>query len=439
LIVGGGSKKQNMKTLKKFVALMTLAALVAGPAQALAQASSGTIITGLSTGDYNNTSHPLVVKAKWELRKCLDSTDITNNGVIEYDGPGTANDGWYCEDKKGSTNPGSQVYPSGDSTVNTNMLACQLVYHGSLEDWAAIDAAAYVKYPNYKGYGASKQFCNGTIDGGLGKVPMAVLTEDASKAMVCGCGDTDGIKNADPYLPEYNTTFFGGKGLTTVSSYLDEICNDEFTQHEVRVYCGNFNLSYEAPAGNYEVKATVDSTTDHQQAFLENVFKYLQNVSFAVDFDGVDYGAVVRQMFTASPNGGDADMATSENPSIKAMANQLLKILVTQDDMDLGYDTVAAKWNVKYKARMGSTPAHNVTDWASVAYYNPEATAWVKGWDGQQYLDLSDVQKLDFGVFVDQWRNDITPAPTGYEGTMVISAEKGGLIDCGTSQQVFNI
>jgi len=268
---------------------------------------------------------------------------------------------------------------------------------------------------------------------------MAVLTEDASKAMVCGCGDTDGIKNADPYLPEYNTTFFGGKGLTTVSSYLDEICNDEFTQHEVRVYCGNFNLSYEAPAGNYEVKATVDSTTDHQQAFLENVFKYLQNVSFAVDFDGVDYGAVVRQMFTASPNGGDADMATSENPSIKAMANQLLKILVTQDDMDLGYDTVAAKWNVKYKARMGSTPAHNVTDWASVAYYNPEATAWVKGWDGQQYLDLSDVQKLDFGVFVDQWRNDITPAPTGYEGTMVISAEKGGLIDCGTSQQVFNI
>jgi len=89
LIVGGGSKKQNMKTLKKFVALMTLAALVAGPAQALAQATptnpdETTITTGFTVktaGDVELTEVP-VIKAVWET-----PDDYTTSAETQMDAP----------------------------------------------------------------------------------------------------------------------------------------------------------------------------------------------------------------------------------------------------------------------------------------------------------------------------------------------------------------
>jgi len=115
-----------MKTLKKFVALMTLAALVLGPVQALAEIST----TSLTKKDVSSGDNDIpYMHVKWEMDGTISQLTGTD---------------YYMD----SNNPGAQFKPSGVSQEDKTITVCRNLRPAQRVDFTKLDGVyADIYYP----------------------------------------------------------------------------------------------------------------------------------------------------------------------------------------------------------------------------------------------------------------------------------------------------
>lgn len=376
-----------MKIFKKILSLSTMFAMtLAVVAPVLAQTPSPTptptptplvspnVSTGL-TSDTTGGANP-IVKAKWEAN------------VDKYTDASSA--------------AGAQFMPSGQYQVNKRIAMCAVVTDP--DGLADIDNVySDVFYPTGIALGSSHVNLPGQSGLGCGKLMQEDSLTRLSKAdgfnLFC-----NNVRNLNNNLPTFNPDY----------DY-NEICavDGELMKETAAVYCGEKDLSYEDPSGDYKVWA-VAQDKNGLQGVLQNTFTYLPVTAFETDFTSVNYGNV--RLNTHKIISGNLlwEPASSTKPTVRNVGNTRLEMTVVQDDMGLGVTNQA--YNVKFDARVGSN--------ATFAVYDPFQQVTLA-----DPLDLSEMDEMDFSIDISKF----PPTHTGnvYTGAMTLGATMvGHLTDC---------
>ncbi len=351
--------------MKKLIVVFAMFALVAMPAMAGASTRGTSVSTGL-TRDTTGGENP-IVKAKWE-----------------------ANIDRYTD---ASIDAGAQFMPSGQKDVNKTIAMCAVVTDpDGLAD--VINVYADVFYPEGIALGQSHVALPDQSGLGCGELmqedSLRKLTKQAGLDLFCNM-----VRINNNNLPTFNADY----------DY-DEICatDGELQKETAAVYCGQKDLSYEDPSGDYKVWA-VGQDQNGLQGTLENHFTYLPLTAFEADFDRIEYGKV--RLNTHKIISGDLTWdALNQGPaSVRNVGNTRLQMSVRQDDMEFGMTD--GHWNVAYDARVGS--------FAPFVAYPPERTVFVN-----DELDLSELDEMDFSIDVSKFPP--THASDVYTGNMILGA-----------------
>ena len=369
MIVGGGSKKQNMKTLKKFVALMTLAALVAGPAQALAAIST------TLTKDGGSGAAPIVL-AKWEMYPSATQGD---NGRDDRDA--------YL----------TQFESTGIYGDNVEYEVCSIVWdQDGVGDLATVGAKVF--YPTT----ASGASVHPEWGCGLPVSNQFVLTQ-LTKAegidLVC-----NQIKTNDNNLVKFNPTAgFAGTEAGLSADWSRMCAGDyELMKGTAFVYCADTELSYEAPSGDYRVLAFAQDRSG-VNGTLENTLQYVPTDALEADFNKIDYGQVKLQI--EKPINGDLDWDAlgTNQATVRNTGNTRIQVGVTQDDMGFG-QFITNEYKVRFDGHVGN-------DQTSINF-EPYVLTTLPG-----ELDLSEMDEIDFSIYVREFPVDHSDT---YTGTMTL-------------------
>lgn len=319
---------------------MTLAAMVAGPAQALAQATPADydlpITTELSVINNITGNENPIVKAKWE-----EESSIAN---------------WESGDPTHLT-AGSQFNPPLLNGAKKAITVCTVV-----TDPQGLGTIATVK---------------AEVDGPDcgGKTPYWLYELNRTYNP-----DTQAAAAKTRFTNAYNRGLVAFSD-TTLYPY-DEIMN-ELNNGHAAIYCGPFDIDYEDPSGDYKVTIKAQDTLNGTTLF-SNYFLYVPMAGVVADFSAVNYGSV-QLMNQAMAPAGDYDLLTTGAPTVKNIGNTRMTLSVTQDQMGLPLPT-----DVVYAARVGDTTHTKVT-------YNPNTLTPLV-----TIFGLSEIQKMDFWVTVRQ-------------------------------------
>lgn len=350
-----------MKKLYRAFLALALVSSILGPNLALAV----DINTGLIQ-DTTGGANP-IVKAKWEANV---------DRYTDY-----------------STDAGAQFMPSGVKNVNKTISMCAVVTDpDGLAD--VINVYADVFYPVDVDLGTSHVALPDQSGDGCGQLMQEDSLTKLSKAdgidLFC-----NKVRNNNNNLPTFNTNY----------TY-DEICkaDGELQKETAAVFCGQKDLSYEDPSGEYIVWA-IGQDKVGLQGRLDNHFDYLPLTAFETDFNAINYGNV--RLNTHKIINGDLTWGTTPGTnmaSVRNIGNTRLAMSVRQNDMGLG--KTDGLWNVKYDARVGSS--------APFVVYSPDTTTLLA-----DPLDLSELDEMDFSIDISKF----PPTHTGpYTGTMTLTA-----------------
>jgi len=378
--------------LKKFIAIMSLLAIVVGPNAALAQ-STTTVTTGLEQdGGTPQASAPVVV-AKWEM-----------------DGPTAPLLGTDAQ-----TAAGSQIMPSGQCGQNKIVSICGIVTDpNGKNDIQNVYGDVY--YPDDVMLGDSH------IDAVTGQpreveecgemVRECTMTKlTAANAFNLFCNK---IRNNNANLPVFAANF-------NYANVCDTANEGILAKETGYLYCCDFTMSYEDPNGEYEVDVWANDTADYNSQPLSNTMNYLATKAFDVDFNNIGYGKVKTGIWQEVP--GNTIWATTpgtNGASVRNCSSTRLQIGVWQDDM--GIKDPDGTTYVKYKAAVGST--------ANYQEYLPN----LKNTDGthkatwlEDTLDLSELDEMDFGVLVSKFPIQLEGP---FNGTVELSAQAAEHLIC---------
>jgi len=231
---------------------------------------------------------------------------------------------------------------------------------------------------------------------------LTKLSKAEGLALFC-----DQVRNNNNNLPTFNTV--------PMTYTYDEICkaDGELQKETAAVFCGEKDLSYEDPSGDYIVWA-IGQDKVGLQGTLENHFTYLPLTAFQVDFNSIDYGNVRLNTHKIINGNLTWDTPGVNNASVRNVGNTRLAMSVWQNDMGLG--KTDGNWNVEYDGRVGSS--------ATFAVYSPEVTTLLA-----DPLDLSELDEMDFSIDISKF----PPTHTGpYTGTMTLTAGAVAHLHCGT-------
>lgn len=359
-----------MKKLFKVLSALTASSMLLSSATlVLAQTSTTTVSTGL-VRDTTGGIAP-IVKAKWE-----------------------ANPDRYTDDDVAA---GAQFLPSGQYNVHKTIAFCSVVTDpDGLADIKNVYADFF--YPN--------------VALGSSHVPLAdqsglgceeLMQEDSLTRLSKAAGIDlfcNMVRNNNFNLPTFNTGY----------DY-NEICatDGELQKETAEVYCGEKQISYEDPSGDYGVWG-VGQDQVGLQGILQNTFTYLPVTAFETDFTSVSYGNV--RLNTHKIISGNLAWGDSK-ASVRNVGNTRLSLLVSQDDMGLGKTN--GNWNVIFDARVGSN--------ASFAQYYPGETQILA-----DSLDLSELDEVDFSIDISKFPP--THQGDSYTGTLTLSAVPEDHLDC---------
>lgn len=371
----------KIKTIKKVIAMFSVVAVsFATMGLSVAVAATPDITTSL-VSDTSGGANP-IVKAKWE-----------------------ANIDRYTD---ALPDAGAQFMPSGMYQVNKSIAICAIVTDP--DGLADVDNVyADVFYP---------------MDIAVGDSHVKLPTQDGSDSAGCGVLMQEDVltrldkaagidlfcnmvRNNNYNLPTFNTT--------PIAYDYDEICGEtgELEKDTAAVYCGEKEISYEDPSGDYEVWAVAQDSNGLQDVLVNN-FEYLPLTAFQTDFSTVSYGNVRLNIHKIIPGDLTWDAMDMGKASVRNVGNTRLAMNVWQDDMGLGL--TSGVWNVEYDARVGSS--------ATYAYYPPETTTPLVN-----HLDLSELDEMDFSVKISKF----PPTHDGdcYTGNMTLSATYVPHLICG--------
>ncbi|MDO8669379.1 MAG: hypothetical protein Q7K65_03745 [Candidatus Buchananbacteria bacterium] len=333
--------------------------------------------TGL-TADTSGGANP-IVKAKWEANYISSTNRYTD----------------------ASSDAGAQLLPSGVKDVSKVVSICAVVTDpDGLAD--VLNVYADVFYPKNIALGPDHTPLPDQSGQGCGlfmqEDSLAKLTKTAGIELFC-----NKVRNSNNNLPTFNTGY----------NY-DEICGEtgELQKDTAAVYCGQKNLSYEDPAGDYEIWAIAQDQNGKQGKLINNL-TYLPLTAFETDFTQVSYGSV--RLNTHKIIAGDLtwDALNQGRATVRNVGNTRLTMQVWQNDMGLG--KTDGLWNVKYDARVGS--------FSTYAVYFPEVTTAL----GDE-LNLSELDEMDFSIDISKFPP--THPDVGYTGTMTLSAVSAPHLTC---------
>ncbi|MBU1036942.1 hypothetical protein KKF32_02815 [Patescibacteria group bacterium] len=332
-----------------------------------------------------------IVKVKWEMN-----------------GPYYDPYFWGTDD---SSQAGAQFHAPGIWEATKTVSFCAVVTD---PDGVAQINGVYADfyYPNDRAFHPEDPSHPDQIDGGTPAVPDYGLS---------GCGEqvgdelsltqlskADGIELFCNQVRNYNNNL-----PTWYSSYdYDEVCaaDGELEKEDAYVYCGDRDIIWEDPAGDYLVEIFALDDPGNFSNTLTNYFEYLPLTAYETDFTLVDYGNV--SLNVQKNIAGDLTWGTSDRPSVRNLGNTRLYMGVVQDDMDLG--TTGGVYNVSYRARVGNEEA----DWSGYVPYDP--TTWL-----EDILDLSEIEEMDFSILVTKFPNQ---GP--FYGQMTLSAMFANFREC---------
>lgn len=234
-----------------------------------------------------------------------------------------------------------------------------------------------------------------TDDNGLGTIATVKAWVNAPQAdKYCAPNEFSG-----PYIlsSEYNPQTEANAAIARFQTAVDadlvtynEDRNIDYTEvmqelnnGSAEIYCGDFPLNYEDPAGEYGVEIKAQDTTA-RWGTLTNTFDYIGVAGFEVDFSQISYNTV--SIGDEKMVDGDTIFSSGDGlPTVRSIGNMRLKLTVEQDEMGLPLES-----DVKYAARMGDTSATKVT-------YNPNVRKTLP-----DILELSSESKMDFWITVFQ-------------------------------------
>jgi hypothetical protein len=377
----------NIKKIKGIFAsflIFTLAINFLAPSLVVATGDVGaTDINTSLTRESAGGNNP-IVKAKWEM-------NVDKNSSGKYIGTDDA------------TTAGSQFLPSGIFENNKRIAVCAVVTDpDGVSDIDSVYADTFYPEGIYLGpnHQADRQGCGQLMS----EFSMSKLSKADGIELFC-----NKIRNNNNNLPVFNTA--------PIAYNYDEICaaDGELWKETAFVYCGERDISYEDPSGDYKTlvlaqdKAGLDGT-------LVNYFKYLPLTAFETDFSKISYGTV--KLNTHKIINGDLtwDAMDQGKASVRNVGNTRLTMKVKQDDMGLGQTDNS--WNVKYDARVGSDATFkNYIPNALIALDNP--------------LNLSETDEMDFSI--DIFKFPPTHVGNEYTGNMTLCAAPAAHLTCNTS------
>ena len=343
--------------------------MVFGPAITAAETSTSTISTTFTAGLSGSGNMDPVIKAVWET-----PDDYTLTEDTQIDPPGA------CGEQKKVTV--CSIFE--DDSLNDTMTPSDIAKVLNGKVWLYYDSR-----PNQTKSDDYDLRVNAAND----PIIMSALTKDDGINLFC-----NDIGKRNPGI----TTYYDGYDYNDVCGSYGQL-----RKGTSFVFCGDYNLSYESAAGDYEVQV---KATD---AFGANVytprntdwFTYVPLVAYEVDYSAIDYGNVAMGAWDVDRDGnniGDEiwglDGAGLYRPTVRNVGNVELKMQVEQDDM--GFD------DVHYKARVGD----NTSSWVN---YEPYELATLN-----DTLPLSTMKEMDFGVLV----NDFIQGGEAYGGNMTLDA-----------------
>lgn len=365
--------------------ILTLAINFFAPSLTLAITSDvGTTDIDTSLIRESAGGHKPIVKAGWEMKTDKD----TGGKYIGNDDSSTA---------------GSQFLPSGIYENNKRIAICAVVTDpDGVADVNSVYADTFYPQNAYLGpnHQADRQGCGQLIS----EISMSKLSKADGIELFC-----NKIRNTNNNLPVFNTS--------PIAYDYDEICatDGELWKETAYVYCGERDISYEDPSGDYKAlvlaqdKAGLDGT-------LTNYFKYLPLTAFETDFSKISYGTV--KLNTHKIINGDLTWNTMDQggASVRNVGNTRLVMKVQQDDMGLGQTDNL--WNVRYDGRVGSE--------AAFKNYSPNALTLL-----DNPLNLSETDEMDFSI--DIFKFPPTHAGNEYTGNMTLCAASAAHLTCDTA------
>ncbi|RLC37149.1 hypothetical protein DRH27_04175, partial [Candidatus Falkowbacteria bacterium] len=356
-----------MKKVIIFVTIFALSVLSITPALAT------TISTGMTQVQAGGDAP--IVKAKWE-----------------------ANVDRYTDD---STDAGAQLMPPGVKDEDRPIAICAIVTDtDGMGDIAGVYADVF--YPENIALGDSHTALPNQSGAGCGEFmqqdQLFELEKQAGWDLFCGQ-----VRNNNYNLPTFNPS-----GLYDY----DEICatDGELLKLTAKVYCGQKDLSYEDPSGDYKVTVMAQDTNS-LTGTLDNSFEYMALTAFEADFTSVNYGNV--KLNINKIVNGDLNFGTADLPTVRNVGNTRMNLTVMQDDMGLGM--TSGLYNVIYDARVGSFVDHQ--------NYLPYETKTL-----DDALDLSETDEVDFSILVKKFP---TSDSTAWIGNMTLGAVMADHLLCG--------
>ena len=379
----------NIKKIKSFCASLLVFAMafnVLTPAIAGAADVGATNLQTSLTRESAGGANP-IVKAKWEMNIAKDASG-------KYLGTDDA------------TTAKSQFIPSGVYQTNKRIAVCAVVTDpDGVADIDKVYADTFYPEGTFLGpdHAANRQGCGQMMS----EFALSKLSKADGIALFC-----NKVRTGNNNLPVFNTA--------PIQYTYDEICaaDGELMKESAYVYCGEKDLSYEDPSGDYKTlvmaqdKAGLDGT-------LINFFNYLSLTAFQTDFSKVVYGTV--KLNTHKIINGDLawDAMDTGKASVRNVGNTRLSMKVMQDDMGLGQTDNS--WNVKYDGRVGS-------DEGFLSYF-PNVLKKLN-----DPLNLSETNEMDFSIDI----NKFPPTHEGasYTGNMTLSAVSESHLPCETTPVV---
>ncbi len=332
------------------------------------------VATGMNL-NFSDNERP-VIQAVWQMNQ---ATSTDSQGMDD------------------SLADGAQFMPSGQYQVDKPIQVCAVVSDpDGLADISSVSAQIY--YPKDIYLGANRASAQPGC--GQPKEEWFLMRElESSQGLNLFC---EQLRNKNANLASFKT-----------GNDFESLCGiaGDLTKETSRVFCGQNNLAYQDPAGEYRVKV-VGLDQKKSVGVLENSFKYLELVAFDIDFNNIDYGS----MRLNSPkvlSGNDAFLANDGRPTLRNIGNTRLNIEIKQNDMDLGQSEKG--WNLTYQARVGQD--------ASFTSYWPEAWANLAS-----SMNLGQSSALDLAVEVLKFP-EIT-AGEHYAGKLSLNATAAAQLMC---------
>jgi len=212
-------------------------------------------------------------------------------------------------------------------------------------------------------------------------------------------------EQASAAIAKFNAAYAAGL-ITFNDGYTPADVTGEIAQGEAYLWYGYFEMYYHQPWGEYKVVGGALDTGPIAlgTSTLFNWFDYIAVTAMEIDFTQVNYGNITTD---GEVSGDNHFLPGGVNPTLRNIGNTWFHVEIQQDDMNFGWDSGSADWNVEYNARIGSLISYPMNGTGTPMVYDPAGFKGVlvtpssAGWTQLPgIIHLCNTWKIDFSIHI---------------------------------------